>query len=121
MIARVVKQLLNNALKYSPAGAPLAISAERSGAAIVINVVDSGPGVAEDERERIFEKYYRGRASRSRTPGTGLGLSSAKSIVEAHGGKIWVTAAPGGGAAFHVSLPITTGGAIAAGNAVGVQ
>jgi two-component system, OmpR family, sensor histidine kinase KdpD len=107
MILRVLKQLLNNALKYSPPDSPLTVSAEFTGSAIVIDVVDRGPGVAEDERERIFEKYYRGRAARGGSQGTGLGLASAKCIVEAHGGEIWVTSAPGGGAAFHVSLPVS--------------
>ena len=110
MILRVLKQLLNNALKYSPEGSELTISASAnfSGSAIVIDVVDCGPGVAEDERDRIFEKYYRGRAARRATQGTGLGLASAKCIVEAHGGEIWVTSAPSGGAAFHVSLPVSS-------------
>jgi two-component system, OmpR family, sensor histidine kinase KdpD len=107
MILRVLKQLLNNALKYSPAHSPLTVSAEFTGSAIVIDVVDRGPGVAEDERERIFKKYYRGRAAGGGSQGTGLGLSSAKCIVDAHGGEIWVTGAPGGGAAFHVSLPVS--------------
>ncbi len=107
MIMRVLKQLLSNALKYSPDGSPLTVSAEFTGAAVVIDVVDQGPGVSEEERNRIFEKYYRGRTARSRTPGTGLGLASARSIVHAHGGEIWVTNPPAGGAAFHVSLPVT--------------
>jgi two-component system sensor histidine kinase KdpD len=110
MIVRVFKQLLNNALKYSPDDSPLVVSAKFTGADIVIDVVDRGPGVDDQERDRIFEKYYRGRAARSRTPGTGLGLASAKSIVQAHGGQIWVTIPPGGGAAFHVSLPVTSAG-----------
>ena len=107
MIARVLKQLLSNALKYSPDGSPLTISAEFTGAAIVIDVVDRGPGVTDEERERIFEKYYRGKAATSRVPGTGLGLASARSIVQAHGGEIWVTSPPAGGSAFHVSLPVS--------------
>lgn len=106
MILHVLKQLVGNALKYSPQDSPLAVSAEFTGEAIVIDVVDHGPGVDEAERERIFEKYYRGRATRSRIPGTGLGLASARSIVQAHGGQIWMTNQPAGGAAFHVSLPI---------------
>src|SRR5581483_9943074 len=105
LVLRVLKQLLNNALKYSPEGSPLIVSAASTEAAIVIDVIDRGPGVREDERERIFEKYYRGRAARGRGPGSGLGLASAKCIVEAHGGRMWVTTPPGGGAAFHVSLP----------------
>jgi two-component system sensor histidine kinase KdpD len=106
MIVRVIKQLVSNALKYSPEGSPLAVSAQVAGEAVVIDVVDGGPGVHEEDRERIFEKYYRGRAARSAAPGTGLGLASARSIVQAHGGEIWLTHPPGGGAAFHVSLPV---------------
>ena len=106
MILHVLKQLVSNAVKYSPDDSPLAVSAEFTGEAIVIDVVDRGPGVDEAERDRIFEKYYRGRATRSRIPGTGLGLASARSIVHAHGGRIWATNQPAGGAAFHVSLPV---------------
>lgn len=107
MVIRVLKQLLSNALKYSPEESPLTVSAEFTGAAVVIEVVDRGPGVSDEERDRIFEKYYRGRAARSGTPGTGLGLASARAIVQAHGGEIWMTSPPAGGAAFHVSLPVT--------------
>jgi two-component system sensor histidine kinase KdpD len=106
MLARVLKQLLSNALKYSPDDSPLSVSAEFTGEAVVIDVVDRGPGVDGEERERIFEKYYRGRAALSRTPGTGLGLASARSIMRAHGGEIWLTSPPAGGAAFHMSLPV---------------
>jgi PAS domain S-box-containing protein len=106
MILHVLKQLVSNAVKYSPDDSPLAVSAEFTGEAIVIDVVDHGPGVDDAERDRIFEKYYRGRAIRSRIPGTGLGLASARSIVQAHGGQIWMTNQPAGGAAFHVSLPV---------------
>jgi two-component system, OmpR family, sensor histidine kinase KdpD len=109
MITRVLKQLLSNALKYSPDDSPLTVAAEFTGSAIVVDVVDGGPGVKDEERDRIFDKYYRGRAARSRAPGTGLGLASARSIVQAHGGEIWVTSPPAGGAAFHVSLPVTGG------------
>ncbi len=110
MIARVLRQILSNALKYSPDHSPLTISAEVSGDAIVIDVVDRGPGVDEKEKDRIFEKYFRGRAARAGTSGTGLGLASARSIVRAHGGEIWVTKPPAGGAAFHVSLPLASAG-----------
>jgi two-component system sensor histidine kinase KdpD len=104
-ILRVLKQLLNNSLKYSPEGSPLSVSAGFAEGAVIIDVVDRGPGVALDERERVFEKYYRGRAAKADASGTGLGLASAQMIVQAHGGRIWVTEPPGGGAAFHVRLP----------------
>ena len=107
MVVRVLKQLLSNALKYSPEDSPLTVSAEFTGAAVVIAVVDRGPGVSDEDRDRIFERYYRGRAAQSNTRGTGLGLASARAIVQAHGGEIWMTSPPAGGAAFHVSLPVT--------------
>ena len=105
MIRSVLKQLLGNAVKYTPDGSPLQVSGELRDDTIVVDVIDHGPGVAEDERERIFERYCRGRAARPGTRGTGLGLASARSIVRAHGGEMWVTSPPSGGAAFHFSLP----------------
>jgi two-component system sensor histidine kinase KdpD len=105
-IQQVLKQLLDNAVKYSPAGSPLTISAGVGGEKIVISVADRGRGIEEEEQTRIFEKFYRGRASRDEVLGTGLGLSIAKGIIEAHGGKIWVTSQPGKGSAFSFALPI---------------
>ena len=105
MIEKVIRLLLDNALKYSPAGSPIAVSAEFMGAELVLNIADHGCGIPVGDRERIFEKYYRGNAGKDRAPGTGLGLASAKCIMEAHGGEIWVTGAPGGGSVFHISLP----------------
>ena len=108
MIEKVIRLLLDNALKYSPRESPIALSAEFTGAEIVLTVEDRGPGVPEDERELIFESYYRGSSVRRDTAGTGLGLASARCIMEAHGGEIWVTgAAAGQGCAIHISLPAT--------------
>jgi two-component system sensor histidine kinase KdpD len=104
-IQQAFKQLLDNAVKYSPPGSPLTISAGVAGERIVISVTDRGKGIAEDEQGRIFEKFYRGRASRDHVLGTGLGLSIAKGIIEAHGGKIWVTSQPGKGSIFSCALP----------------
>ena len=104
IILHVFKQLLSNAFKYSPAGSPLSVSMHSTETAVDINFVDHGSGVPEHERERIFEEFYRGRAA-SGTAGTGLGLASARRIVRAHGGDIWVTGANGGGSVFHVTLP----------------
>jgi len=103
----VLKQLLDNAVKYSPAGSPLIISASVAGERIVISITDRGEGIAEDEQTRIFEKFYRGRSSRDHVLGTGLGLSIAKGIIEAHGGKIWVTSQAGKGSIFSFALPIS--------------
>jgi len=106
-IQQVLKQLLDNAVKYSPPGSPLTIAAGVAGEKIVISVADHGKGIPEAEQARIFEKFYRGRASRDETLGTGLGLSIAKGIIEAHGGKVWVTSQPGQGSIFSFALPVS--------------
>jgi signal transduction histidine kinase len=94
-------------MKYSPSGSTVAMSSTliKDPGMIVLSVADAGPGIPEDEQTRIFERHYRGSHNRSRVPGTGLGLASAKYLVESHGGRIWVTNRPEGGAAFHFSLP----------------
>ena len=108
-VQQVVKQLLENALKYSPEPAEVTVSAEIKGAKIVIGVADRGPGIDEDERARIFDKFFRGRRHRFETKGTGMGLAIAKGIIEAHGEKIWVESEPEQGTAFYFSLPLAGG------------
>ena len=110
LVEQVLKQFLENALKYSPEGSPVAISAELKGGKIVIGVGDRGPGIEENERARIFERFYRGRQHRFSTRGTGMGLAIAKGIVEAHGERIWVESEPGQGAVFYFSLAAAGGG-----------
>lgn len=104
LMRQVLKQLIDNAAKYSPPGAPIEVSAETEGDSVIISVNDHGRGVNPDEQYRIFEKFYRGRHSSRTTEGTGMGLSIAKGIVEAHGGKIWVKSNQWGGAGFYVRL-----------------
>jgi two-component system sensor histidine kinase KdpD len=110
LVEQVIKQLMENAFKYSPEAAPLTISAVPKGEKIVIGVVDRGAGIDEDERAYIFDKFFRGRRYRFETKGTGMGLAIAKGIVEAHGEKIWVESEPGQGSAFYFSLPVARGG-----------
>ena len=105
-VQQVLKQLLDNALKYSPPGSPVTISARAGEGRIVIGVADRGSGIDEQEQARIFDKFFRAREHRFRVPGTGMGLAIAKGIVEAHGGKIWVTSEPGQGSVFSFSLPV---------------
>lgn len=105
-IRQVVRQLLDNAVRYSPGASPITISARRDSDRIVISIRDRGMGIEEDEQSRIFEKFYRARDSRVHVSGTGLGLSIAKGIIEAHGGKIWVTSQPGKGSEFSFTLPV---------------
>jgi signal transduction histidine kinase len=104
-IKRVIINLLDNALKYSPAGEEVIIGTHERVHDIVICIKDSGPGVKEEERERIFEKFYRGTDKiTERTRGSGMGLAIAKGIVEAHHGTIWVESEPGKGSTFCFSL-----------------
>ena len=105
-IKQVVKQLIDNADRYSPRPAPITISARTAGGKVVISVRDCGTGIEESEQSRIFEKFYRARDARYQVSGTGLGLSIAKGIIEAHGGKIWVASQPGKGSVFSFSLPV---------------
>jgi two-component system sensor histidine kinase KdpD len=107
---QVVKQFVENALKYSPAGSPVAVTAVPKSGKIVIGVADSGSGIAETERARIFEKFFRGREHRFETQGTGMGLAIAKGIVEAHGERIWVESEPGQGSVFYFTLAASAGG-----------
>ena len=98
---QVLINLLSNAQRYSPPGGHIAIESRPiSNGETLISISDSGPGVALEDRERIFEPFYRGDRN-----GLGLGLAIAKSIVELHSGRIWVEPAPGGGSRFCVALP----------------
>jgi two-component system sensor histidine kinase KdpD len=100
---------LDNALKYSPEGSPVTVSAECKDGAVVLSMANEGPGIPSEEQSLVFEKHYRGRAGRSGVRGTGLGLTSVKSIVEAHGGQIWITSPAGGGVEFHLAIPLKEG------------
>src|SRR5262249_11684310 len=101
-IERVLVNLLGNAAKFSRPGGPIDVSAADAGAELTVRVADHGRGIAPEDRERVFERFYRGPGVAS---GTGLGLSICRTIVEAHGGRIWVEETPGGGATLAFSLP----------------
>ncbi len=108
-IRQVIKQLIDNAARYSPSGSPIIVSAQATGDRIVVSIQDRGKGIDEQEQTRIFDKFFRGLGARLQVPGTGLGLSIAKGIVEAHGGRIWVASRPGAGSVFSFSLPVFKG------------
>ena len=88
-LKRVLANLLHNAIKWSPPNEAISVTAAENDEEIVVAVFDNGPGVPEDLRERIFERFYQADVSRSGDEGTGLGLAICKHIVEAHGGRIW--------------------------------
>jgi two-component system phosphate regulon sensor histidine kinase PhoR len=106
-LQEVLQNLLDNAVQYTPPGGRIAASAATADGQVVITVADTGIGIPQAEQSRIFERFYRVDAARSREAGgTGLGLSIARHIVEAHGGRIWVESAVGEGSRFHFSIPV---------------
>jgi len=105
LIKLVLKQLLDNAVKYSPSGSPVTVSCKSLIDAVEVQVIDAGAGIAEEEQKYIFDKFYRSQSG-TEVPGTGMGLAIAKRIIEAHGGRIWVGSRPGIGSVFHFSLPL---------------
>jgi two-component system sensor histidine kinase KdpD len=115
-IGQVLANLIENAAKFAPAGTTIRVAARRRVGEVEISVADEGPGVPPAERARVFEKFYRFEDAGRRVPGTGLGLAISKGLVEAHGGRIWIEEAPGGGARAVFTLP--TGAARAAPPAV---
>ena len=107
LLRDVLQNLLDNAIQYTPAGGHVHVTAEAKGREAVITVSDTGIGIPTSDRERIFERFYRVDAARSREAGgTGLGLSIAKHIVEAHNGRLWVDSVIGQGSKFSFSIPI---------------
>jgi signal transduction histidine kinase len=99
----VLANLLDNAVKYSPAGDEVRVTAFSRDDVVRVDVSDNGPGIPEDDQRVIFEKF--GRAPGSARPGTGLGLFIARSIAEAHGGALDVRSVPDRGATFILELP----------------
>jgi two-component system, OmpR family, phosphate regulon sensor histidine kinase PhoR len=106
-LAEVLQNLLDNATQYTLSRGQITVSAEPRGAEVIFTVADTGIGIPKADQPRIFERFYRVDAARSRElGGTGLGLSIAKHIVEVHGGRIWVESEVGQGSRFHFSVPV---------------
>jgi len=105
-IREVIMHLLENAGKYSDAGQPIKVTSEVKEERLVTSISDRGPGIDSFEQSLIFEKFYRGQHQRYAAPGTGMGLSIAKVIVEAHGGTIGVVSQLGSGSVFSFTLPL---------------
>ncbi|MDH4100784.1 MAG: ATP-binding protein [Nitrospirota bacterium] len=105
-VLQVIRNLLGNAVKFTAAGSEVMITTEMSEGELVVSVKDAGPGLLEDERSVIFEKFRQGISANSvAIKGTGLGLAIVKQVVSAHGGKVWVESRPGEGSTFSFSLP----------------
>jgi len=108
-LAQVFDNLISNAIKFTPAGGRIDVRVFRSDAAAVVEVSDTGSGIPEDEREHLFERFFRtSGAIRAAVQGTGLGLAIVVAIAASHGGTVRCESAEGGGAKFLVSLPLAT-------------
>ncbi|RTK97079.1 MAG: two-component sensor histidine kinase, partial [Lysobacterales bacterium] len=107
-LAQVVGNLVDNALRHTPAGGRVEVSWEREGAELALRVADNGAGIAAEHLPRLFERFYRADTARDREHGgAGIGLAITRALVEAHGGTISVASAgPGTGAIFTVTLPL---------------
>jgi len=109
-VSQVLRNLLTNAVKYSPNGGTIRLQSEKNGTGVVVSISDEGIGIPLEERERVFEKFYRGRGEKvTGVRGAGLGLSISKHLVEAHGGRIWLESQVGQGSTFFFSIPIRKG------------
>jgi len=105
-IGRVLNNLVTNALRHTPRGGSIVVQAQRAGAGVEVSVSDTGEGIAPEDLPQVFESFYRGEKSRSRTTGgAGLGLAIARGLVYAHGGEISARSAPGRGSVFTFTLP----------------
>ena len=100
-LRRAITNLVSNAEKYSPPDTPIRVGSSAG----LVSVSDSGPGIPPEERDLVFERFYRAEGSRS-APGSGLGLAIVRNVAEAHGGSVDVTESPDGGARFRLLLPV---------------
>jgi two-component system sensor histidine kinase KdpD len=105
-IERVLVNLLENALKYSPEREPVRVQVAQTSNRVLVRVVDHGPGIASQDRERIFEPFQRGGES---SRGAGLGLAIARGFAEANEARVWAESRPGQGATFVLALPASDG------------
>jgi two-component system sensor histidine kinase KdpD len=110
LVEQVFVNLLENAVKYTPAGTPIEISAAAGDGQVIVDVADRGPGFPPGEEARVFDKFYRvpGAAAGGGGGGVGLGLTICRGILTAHGGRIWAENRAGGGAVFRFTLPLAS-------------
>jgi two-component system sensor histidine kinase KdpD len=107
LTAMALRQLIDNAVKYSDAGSTIDISAAQVDGQVVLSIRDHGQGIPEAELPHVFEKFYRGRQSKGQIAGAGLGLAIARAVIDVHGGTIWAESRAGQGASFQIAWPVT--------------
>jgi signal transduction histidine kinase len=104
-LAQVLRNLLSNALRHTPAGGRVAVSVSRAGQQVQLQVADTGSGISPEDLPHVFDRFYRGSQNRGRRNGAGLGLAIARQLIAAHGGQIAVSSPPGLGTTFTIALP----------------
>ncbi len=104
-LRQMFDNLMGNAIKYTPSGGTVKVHLSAEEDQLILEVTDNGPGILPEDQPHIFDKFYRGENIPEGVPGSGLGLSIVKSIVENHQGRIWVESTPGQGSTFFVVLP----------------
>ena len=109
-IQQILGNILDNAFKFTPQGGKVTLKAKTKGSSLVVEVRDTGRGISKDEQDRLFEPYHRVERDRERFSGLGLGLALCKTLVELHGGQVWVASRPGKGSTFSFSLPLGVSG-----------
>jgi signal transduction histidine kinase len=105
-IQQVIFNLLSNAVKFTPVGGSIDVTTARANGEVRVEVADTGPGIAPEERERLFDEFQQGDAGVAQREGTGLGLALSKRLIELHGGRIWVESELGAGSTFTFTLPV---------------
>jgi signal transduction histidine kinase len=106
---RAAGNLVSNAIKYAPAGGRVLVTCREADGQGTVEVTDTGPGIPPEAQSRLFQRFYRVRTEATRrAAGTGLGLAIVKTIVERHGGRVWVSTEPGKGSTFGFSVPLMT-------------
>ena len=108
-IQQVIFNLLANAVKFTPPGGAVDVTTARVNGEVWVSVSDTGPGIAPEDHERLFDEFHQTEAGIAQREGTGLGLSLSKRFVELHGGRIWVESDIGNGSTFVFALPVGSG------------
>lgn len=106
LAATALAHVLENAAQYSPPDTTIRVRSGRDGETLVLAVHDAGPGISAADLPHLFERFYRGESARTRSSGTGMGLSIARGLLAAQGGRVWVENDPAGGAVFTISVPV---------------
>jgi signal transduction histidine kinase len=106
-LGQVLNNLVSNAIKFTPAGGEVTLGVQVGDTEVIVEVTDTGPGISEEDQERLFQRFFRTDAARERRiPGTGLGLSIVRAIIEQHGGQVYCRSQLGEGSTFGFTLPI---------------